>query len=412
MTFRRSKHVAVSGVLTLPQAVAIATAHNREYQLQKELLYTTALDSGWSATGTRSQLFGGGTSLYSNDGTDETVTVEANVGFNRLLAIGALVSTSVGARWVDVLLGLPATAALSSVLGASGDAAAAARQRPKVVLEPLTQAERNTLYQIRTFNRFRKTFVVSVITQYYEVLELNEIGQERGGLPQLAGDAARTAWRSSSDAGRLPAEELDRVRQEVLRARDTLTSWRRRSTSDSSILSRSRWACRPPWSSIWTWASSKHLRAKGIPYPDFVVERGHRDGPVPASGPDQQRRHGARCAACRLCRAKDALGTGLDVCGQRRYRHQTAKETLRRAPVLDLPLDRVPEQDVYRKALVLLNQRQREYDQAADTVRLEVREAHRKLLETAERYEILSEGLRTGRRSASTRPSCCWSMPG
>ncbi|OHB68134.1 MAG: hypothetical protein A2Y77_04660 [Planctomycetes bacterium RBG_13_62_9] len=61
---------------------------------------------------------------------------------------------------------------------------------------------------------------------------------------------------------------------------------------------------------------------------------------------------------------------------------------------LDLPLDRVAEQNIYAKALVLLNQRQREYDLVADTVRMEVREAHRRLLETAERYQILSEGLR------------------
>ena len=36
--------VPASGVVTLPYALALATAHNREYQTQKELLYTTALD--------------------------------------------------------------------------------------------------------------------------------------------------------------------------------------------------------------------------------------------------------------------------------------------------------------------------------------------------------------------------------
>ncbi len=38
------KVIPASGVLTLPQAVAIATAHNREYQTQREALYTMALD--------------------------------------------------------------------------------------------------------------------------------------------------------------------------------------------------------------------------------------------------------------------------------------------------------------------------------------------------------------------------------
>ena len=39
-----AKAVPPSGVLTLAQAVAMATAHNRDYQRQKEQLYLTALD--------------------------------------------------------------------------------------------------------------------------------------------------------------------------------------------------------------------------------------------------------------------------------------------------------------------------------------------------------------------------------
>ena len=38
------KAVPASGVLTLAQAVAIATAHNRDYQTQKEKLYAKSLD--------------------------------------------------------------------------------------------------------------------------------------------------------------------------------------------------------------------------------------------------------------------------------------------------------------------------------------------------------------------------------
>jgi hypothetical protein len=38
------KTIPAGGELSLPRAVAIATAHNRDYQLQKETLYTMALD--------------------------------------------------------------------------------------------------------------------------------------------------------------------------------------------------------------------------------------------------------------------------------------------------------------------------------------------------------------------------------
>ena len=65
---------------------------------------------------------------------------------------------------------------------------------------------------------------------------------------------------------------------------------------------------------------------------------------------------------------------------------------------LDLPLDRVPEQNVYRKALITLNRRQREYEQAADAVNLQVRQAHRDLTEASERYKVLSEALELAQR--------------
>ena len=167
----------IPGVLTLPRAVAIATANNREYQIQKELLYTTALDQRLVRHGYETQLFGGGSAPVSaRTARTRPCRPEANVGFNRLLATGALISTRVGIRWIDVLLG-QGDNGFASVFGATVSQPLLRGSDRMVVLEPLTQAKRNTLYQIRSFNRFRKTFVVSVITQYYEVLELRELAR-------------------------------------------------------------------------------------------------------------------------------------------------------------------------------------------------------------------------------------------
>jgi hypothetical protein len=115
------------------------------------------------------QLFGGGTALYTNDlrqgMRQEEVVVEPNLGFNQLLAFGTLVSAQIGARWVDVLVG-SGDSGLSSVLGASVTQPLLRGSDPRVVREPLTQAERTALQQIRTVARFRKLVVVMVITQY------------------------------------------------------------------------------------------------------------------------------------------------------------------------------------------------------------------------------------------------------
>ena len=386
------RSVPVSGIVTLQEAVAIATAHNRDYHRQKELLYTTALDQRLVRHGYEWQLFGGGSAIYSNDGTDETVSAEANVGFNRLLSTGALVSTRVGARWVDALLGFR-KGGLSSVLGATVAVPLLRGSDPAVVLEPLTQAERNTLYQIRTFNRFRKTFVVTVITQYYEALELYQIARNaedyRNSLEKLRGQVDRLVG-----AGRLPAEELDRVRQEILRARD---GYILANKEYESFLDLYKITLGVPPTSEFTLDVGvfETLQALGLPRPDFALNEavetalGRRLDLVNSADAVLDAQRAVHVAA-------DALGPGLSIVGTADIDTRGDK-AIAAGPVLDLPLDRVSEQNIYRKALILLNQRQREYDLMADTVRLEVREAHRKLMEAAERYAVLSEGLALAR---------------
>jgi len=54
----------------------------------------------------------------------------------------------------------------------------------------------------------------------------------------------------------------------------------------------------------------------------------------------------------------------------------------------DLPLDRLAERNIYRESLIALQQRQREYDNSVDAVKLDVRQAYRQLQESAERYKI------------------------
>jgi len=117
--------VPQSGSITLAEAVATATAQNREYQRQKESLYLTAL----KLTGTRHkyarQWFGtidGGYSKGVDQGGNEyeDVSVDAGSGFDQLqlLGEGVLVSTGIAIDWVRFLSGDPRTS-LGSVLSGS-----------------------------------------------------------------------------------------------------------------------------------------------------------------------------------------------------------------------------------------------------------------------------------------------------
>lgn len=386
------RNAPISGILTLPRAVAIATAGNREYQSEKELLYTTALNQRLVRHGYETQLFGGASARYLNDGTDEAVQLEANVGFNRLLTTGALISTRVGVRWIDVLLG-QGGGGFAGLFGATVAQPLLRGSDPMVVLEPFTQAKRDTLYQIRTFNRFRKTFVVAVITQYYETLELYVVARNtQDYYDSLAVLHDRVA--QLVDVARLSSEELDRVKQEMLQARDAHILARKE--YERSLDRYKLTLGVPPTSEFDLDISAfEALEAGGIPYPNFVLSEAietalcRRLDLINSADRVLDAQRGVYVAA-------DALGPGLAAAGSANVSSK-GRGIVSVGPELDLPLDRVPEQTAYRTALILLNERRRDYEQVEDTIRLEVREAHRKLLEAAQRYEVLADGLRLAR---------------
>ena len=166
------KVIPESGVISLSEAVAIATKYNRNYKTRKETLYQSAL----SLTGTRYnyalQWFGTIDGTYTDDkstgGTGrndyDDVTIETSTGVNKtaLFLDGVLFNAGIAIDWVRFLTGDPRTT-LGTILSGDvtipllGSGAGKARQ------ETLTQAERQVLYDIRTFNRFRKSFVVDIV---------------------------------------------------------------------------------------------------------------------------------------------------------------------------------------------------------------------------------------------------------
>ena len=58
-----------------------------------------------------------------------------------------------------------------------------------IVTEPLTQAERDVLYTIWEFERFKRTFAVNVASEYYAVLQaLDQIDNEEKKIRNLGED--------------------------------------------------------------------------------------------------------------------------------------------------------------------------------------------------------------------------------
>ena len=430
------KALPVSGTLSLSQAVAIATAHNRQYQLEKEILYTSALDLTLVRHEFEPWFFSGGREGYGKDGSDEGIGGEADFGFQWLLANGTRIGAKVGIAWFRVLTG-DIRGGLASILSATVAQPLLRASNRKVVMENLTQAERNTLYQIRLFNRFRKTFVVEVISQYYLVLQFFDAVKNAENNYNAILDMY-TKVEKLVGAGRLPQLELERVRQEKIQAKDTLVQAERdyRQALDEFKF----WQLSLPANAEFQLDVNELevLRLLVLPAPEFseaeaievalaqrldlanssdAIADADRKVIVAADGLRGELNLFVGVDATSLTSSSELPGLGAlddDFTGDRlrlnplrRLRDNNPLRNFRDESEInidwELPLDRAAEQNIYRKALITLSQRQREYGQIADWVTLGVRQAYRDLTKAAERYRVQLENLElAGKRLKDT----------
>jgi outer membrane protein TolC len=429
------KVIPPNGVLTLSQAVALATAHNRDYQLQKEALYVKSLDlrllqhnferlyygrpKGTYAKVEGVDYVGAGAGIeprfnpgrvaqdlpFDRPGRPDGVelSIDDGFGFDQLLTDGTMIGTNVALSWNRILTGTLKGESLISVLSFEVAKPLLRGSDRRVVMESLTQAERDALYQVRLFNRFRKTFVVSVITQYYQVLQLfDAVKNARRNYNTVAWLYERV--RKLADVGRLPMYEGDEAHQRVLQALDIYVQAERdyKQALDSFKMTLSL----PPQAKFQLDPNElEHLRAVELTYPDFSEAESietalsRRLDLVNSADAviDAQRK--VYVAADSL-RAQLDLGVNTNIPLQdiSSSNAKVFQDLYLSGLQLDLPFDRVAEQNIYRKALITLNQNQREYELAADTVALEIRTAYRDLVKAAQQYKIQLQSLDVQRK--------------
>ncbi len=392
------KLISSLGIIDLSKAVAIATAQNREYQTQKETLYLTALDLTLARHQFARQWFGTVDAQYANDSDDEQLNTGGELGFNQLLADGAQVTTSIAIDWARFLTGDPRTS-LGSVLSTTITQPLLRGSGRKIAQENLTQAERNVLYQIRSFNRYRKTFVVSIVTDYYRVLQgRNEVTNAQNNYERVAESKSRLE--AEAGVGRRPRFEVDQAQQDVLKAKDGLV---RAQQEYEQALDEFKIEL-----SLETDAEVeldqnelKALEEIGLHKLEYDLDAATETALVTrldlATSADK-----IDDAARKIMVAADGLGAELNLIGTAAV-SSTGKTRYSRLEFhrgnyglgleADLPLDQKAERNAYREALITLEQQQREYDNDVATVKLDIRQAYRQLREAEERYRIQKNSL-------------------
>ena len=382
-----------TGRLTLAEAVAIATARSRDYQSRKETLYTTTLDLTLQRHNYVMRWFGTIDGGYQHDENDESVSADSQLGFNQLMADGTQISAAIAADWLRYLTGDPDTS-LGSVLSASIRHPLLRGSTKEVVQENLTQAERNVLYQIRSFSRYRKQFVVTIVSSYLKTLQsLDSVENAENNYESLK--AGYDEADLKAQAGKLPPLEADQTKQRLLQAEDNLASAQR--TYQQALDSFKLLLAIPVDAEIELDPDVlAGLSEMNIAEPTFEVSDAVQTALQTRLDlattfdqvDDAQRKIGV---------SADALRAQLDLVGSMNVDSTPSTQidrlrfndgTYGLGMELDLPLDKKSERNAYRKTLLSLLDAMRDYEQAVDEVKLEVRNDYRKLIEQARRYKI------------------------
>lgn len=160
--------------LSQPLAVDLALIHSRDYQTQFEQVYLAALNLSGNRLEFDTQWFGGLGSGFTATGADfgdqRGLDVTANrLGFTRNLAGGGQFATQLlnSLAWDFGSGGVQAGSASLVSTFTQPLLRGAFRH---VRLEQLTQSERDLLYQVRDFARFRRVFYVDIATSYLNLL--------------------------------------------------------------------------------------------------------------------------------------------------------------------------------------------------------------------------------------------------
>ncbi len=179
--------------LKLFQAIELSYIHSRAYQTQIEDLYLAALDLSFDRFRFNVRYLGIGGNEPSATATHTSIPGGANnlalttsLGVSQLLPAGTQWAVELANNTVWLFAG-GNTSTTASTLSYSLVQPLFQGAGRKIVLEDLTQSERNLLYATRTLARFRKEFFTSTANDFLQLLQQRQsIYNQQQNIKQLS----------------------------------------------------------------------------------------------------------------------------------------------------------------------------------------------------------------------------------
>ena len=413
-------------IVTLEQALEIGIHTSRVYQTRKETLYL----SGLSLTLVRHQF----TPIFSADGTvnygGETeravqVGIDEATGQPRAIVSDNLVeqqrvaaSGSINASWLIRDVGRLTTSLSTDFLRfVTGDPRAFSQSqlaatftRPllrnagfKQEMENLTQAERQLLYDLRDFTRYRKDFSVQIATAYYGVLGSRDA--VRNNFLNLA-SSKKNAERSRALAqeGRITQSDLGRLEQQELSAESV---WINSVRSYQQALDNFKLQLGLNVGTNLV-LDDRELTALQIRHPNLPVDDSITVA-LAARLDYLNVKDQLNDAVRKVNVAANFLKPQLDFTTQVALNSNPDRNTGLQLPetdryswnaglAFDPGLDRLAERNTYRTALITRNRAARAVVEQEDQIKLQVRDSWRTLDQAKRNYEISEIGVKIAER--------------
>ena len=434
--------------LSLTDTLQVSARHSRSYQSAKEAVFSAALSLDLARDEFTNTFAGTLESIFEYDSSDDPTvrgtTSSTGLKVTRTFRNGVELTGKVAVDLATLLsqggassLGILADTSVSVPLlrGSGRDIAA----------EGLTQAERDVVYALYTFERFRRRFAVSVASEYFGVLlQRQQLSNIEDNYRRLV--AATRRARREADAGRLPEFQYDQAVQDELRAR---VRWISATQSYASAVDDFKVLLGLPADAHVQFDDEELQRLAEEKLESLTGAQGRRaDEVVPAADaavvlrePDREGAGGLEIdpdGAVRIALlhrldlrksyaevadaqravavAADALRAELTLFGSASFGGGRSVSSAGSADVtprvaegsysalltLDLPLERTSERKSYRASLISLASAKRDLEELEDGIKLAVRGTLRDLLEDREGVKIQAQAVALAERRVNS----------
>ena len=395
---------ALVEAIGIVECLEIAAANSRDYQDRKERLYRAALDLTLERWRFSTRFTLDGSAGVTGNGEDaNNATVDADLGMNRLLGSGARIVAGIGSSLFRAISTGDGWDALSE-LSLSVTQPLLRGAAREVVLEPLTQAERDLVYEVRSFERFRRTFAVDVTNDYFGIiLTLDSIANEEENLKNLRFLQARNE--AHANAGKLSSIQLDQASQDLLSSEGRLLELYARFGTQLDNF-KVRLGLPPEAALTLDPAEFDNLRvldgsdldALPVDSLDSIALSRRLDYLNTAEASEDAERR-ARISA-------DALSAGLDLTVGLGASSVEGRPAAFRDGSLpwsarldwDLPIDNLDDRNAYRSALLSLQSALRAEESLRDAVVSDLRDDLRQAQSTRERFKVQQRAVELARR--------------